>query len=155
MPRHEKSKNTFIAKVDYTIPVMDELRRRFPALVNEAYKNIKFKPIQVCENRCRETREVEFELVHLGHDTSTEAALIEIHKRGLLPALPEELLAFDAKYVMEMIAFPIAALGAETILEGCYQVAYLWCHHLFGRSLNLNTTNGNWGDDFKFLAVRE
>lgn len=144
----------FVASVVYAIPAMDELKRRFPAYVNPAFNDITFKPIKVCENISRETREVEFEYVYLGHDASNNEALAEIDKRSLRPALPEELLAFDAKYPKEMMRFPIAALGSEMNVSDDRCIACLWDDD-DGRRLDLGWIDDDWYGLYRFLAVRK
>lgn len=146
----------FVATVVYAIPAMDELRRRFPGYVHEAYEGITFTPIKACEKVGHETRKVEFMLISMGRDALTKTVLAEIKKQGLRPALPEELLAFDANFKDEMLRSPIAALGAVTEVDGKSQAAFLWCHqyHL-GRCLNLDSVKQAWDDSFRFLAVRK
>ncbi len=151
----EKETQQFIAQVVYAIPAMDELRRRFPTRVDPAYEGISFKHIKACENVSRETREVTFELVHLGHDASNDAVLTELDKRKLRPALPEELLAFDAMYPGEMAKFPIGALGSETRVDGDHYVACLWGGVVNGRDLGLHYSGCGWNNLYRFLAVRE
>ncbi len=150
----EKETQQFVAQVVYAIPAIDGLKRRFPSGVIFNFNGISFKPIKACKNVSRETREVTFELVHLGHDASNDAVLAEIDKRGLRPALPEELLAFDAIYPGEMAKFPIAALGSETSVNNYHHVVCLWLDGL-GRSLFLGWIGNGWDDFFRFLAVRK
>ncbi len=150
-----KDSPKFSALVVYAIPAMDELKRRFPAYVNPSFgQDITFEPIKVCENISRETREVEFEYVHLDRDASNDEVLAEIDKRGLRPALPEELFAFNATYPEEMTKFPIVALGSGADVCGHCNVAYLWCTDP-GRSLDLNYVDFGWHDHYRFLAVRK
>ncbi len=144
----------FVATVVYTcIPLMDELRRRFPAFVDQAFSDIVFKPIKVCKKISRETREVEFEYVHLDHGASNDEVLAKIERHGLRPALPEELFAFDAKYPEEMTKFRIVALGSETKAYP-QQVVYL-LHDDRGRKLNLHPIALGWDDRCWFLCVRK
>ncbi|MFH1078588.1 MAG: hypothetical protein V1745_04920 [Patescibacteria group bacterium] len=144
----------FSVMVVYALPLMHELKRRFPGYVNPAYDGIVFKPIKVCEKVSRETREVKFEYVHLGRDASNEEVLAEMDKRVLRPALPEELLAFDAKYPEEMMKYPIVALGSETFVSGDRNVACLWSDGN-GRNLDLAWFDGDWSGRGRFLAVRK
>ncbi|MFA6447162.1 MAG: hypothetical protein WCW31_02790 [Patescibacteria group bacterium] len=144
----------FVAPVVYTIPAMDELKRRFSGYVNPAYEGIAFEPIKVCEKVSRETCEVEFEYVHLGHDASNDEVLAEIDKRGLRPALPEELLGFAEKYPDEQLKHPIVALGSVTSVDGDRRVAYLWGDG-DGRGLRLGWVDFDWSGDYRFLAVRK
>jgi hypothetical protein len=80
--------------------------------------------------------------------------LAEFNKRGLRPVLPEELLAFDAKYPEEMKKHPIVALGSGTYVYGDRRVAYLW-NDDDGRDLCLYWIGGGWDDSCRFLAVRK
>lgn len=139
--------------VVYVIPAMDELRRRFPGFVNEAYDGITFTPIEACKGTSRKPRKVEFGYVYLNRRASTESALDEIGKRGLRPALPEELLAFAKKYPDEQRKFPIVALGSETRVGGDRRVASL--EDGDSRRLDLTRISGHWFGVCRFLAVRE
>ncbi|MFA6446671.1 MAG: hypothetical protein WCW31_00245 [Patescibacteria group bacterium] len=144
----------FVALVVYAIPAMDELKRRFPDYVNQAYDGIAFKPIKACENVIRETREVEFEYVCMNRNASYEEVLAEIDKRGLRSALPEELLALDAKYPEEKIKFPMVALGSETDVDGHRNVACLWSDGA-GQRLRLVWFDSDWHGNDRFLCVRK
>jgi len=149
-----EEKKPFVARVVYAIPAMDELKRRFPGNVSQAYVGIAFRPIKVCEKVSRETREVEFEYVHMGRDASNDAVLAEMDKRGLRPALPEELFSFDAKYPEEMTKYMyIVALGSEAIVVDHRRVACLWGGG--SRGLSLSCVGVGWDEGCWFLAVRK
>jgi hypothetical protein len=145
----------FSAKVVYAIPAMDELRRRFPAYVNPAYDGIVFQPIKVCENVSRETREVEFEYVDLDRSGGKDESLAAIDKRGLRPALPEELIAFNEAYPEEMTKFPIAALGSKTEVNS-FTSCVAMMSGVSGRSvLGLGWYEDWWDAGCRFLFVRK
>lgn len=144
----------FSAPIVYVQPEFEELERRFPAYVNPDYKGKHFDPIERCKAVSKENREVAFEYVHLDRDASTDEVLAEMDRRGLRPALYEELLGFAEKYPDEQRKYPIVALGSETRVHGYRYVAYLWIDD-DGRSLHLNWVDLDWYGDCRFLAVRK
>jgi hypothetical protein len=144
----------FTAPVVYTIPAMDELQRRFPAYVNPDYKGKQFNPIERCKDVSRENREVAFEYVHMGRGPSTDEVLAEMDRKGLRPALYEELLGFAERYPDEQMKYPIVALGSETYVSGDRDVAYLWSGGS-GRNLDLCRSDLDWNARCRFLAVRK
>lgn len=99
------------APVEYAQPSYADLKKAFD-WVYAGYKNTEFKPIDVCKDVSKESREIEFELVHINKDVSTDTALAELERRELRPALYEGLLAFAAKYPELQKQFPIVALGS-------------------------------------------
>jgi hypothetical protein len=141
-------------RVVYVIPEMRELRRRFRGFVHPAYDGIVFEPIRGCKKISRKSGVIEFEYVHLDRNISNDGALAEISKLRRRPALPEELLAFDAEYPKEKKKFSIIALGAEAIVDGSRRVAYLW-HGDGGRDLRLEWPSCGWGKNYRFLVVRK
>lgn len=155
-PPPTTSNPPFRVRVVYVIPAMDELRRRFPAYVNPAFDGITFKPIKVCEGVSRETRKIEPKYVHLDYSASSEEVLAEIDKRGFRPCLPEELIAFGDAYPEEQQKFCIVALGSEANVGGGCRVAFLFLwDDGDGRSLGLDSVDGVWDDDCRFLVVRK
>lgn len=147
---------SFSAPIVYVQPEFEELKRRFPAYVNPDYKGKRFDPIERCKavptsvGNC----EVAFEYVHMDRDASTDAVLAEMDRKGLRPALYEELLGFAEKYPDEQRKYPIVALGSETSVYGRRRVAYLW-HDADARHLYLDWIDRVWRDDDRFLAVRK
>lgn len=111
-PKEENGRSHFYsAYVEYKQPrylpeeeVFDE--------VDFYYNSKKFKPIDICKGISTEPREIEFELVHLNKDMSTEAVLSELDRQRLRPALYEELLGFAKRYPEEQRKYPIVALGS-------------------------------------------
>jgi len=108
-----------------------------------------------------ENREVAFEYVHMDCDaSSTNEMLAEMERKGLRPALYEELLGFAKKYPDEQREYPIAALGSESDVHGRRCVASLWGHD-FARCLRLRWIDGSWSGwggwrgRYRFLAVRK
>lgn len=97
--------------------------------------------------------EVEYELVHLNRNISSDNAETEIKKRGLEPAKIEELLAFGAKYPELQRRFPIVALGSVTLVAGNRYVACLY-RVVARRSLRLFFWDDDWRAVYRFLAVR-
>ena len=144
----------FSAPIVYVQPAFEELKRQFPAYVNPDYKGKRFDPIERCKAVSKENREVAFEYVHLDRDASTDEVLAEMDRRGLRPALYEELLGFAEKYPDEQRKYPIVALGSETRVVGSRGVAYLWDDDR-GRSLDLDWVDYGWVGYCRFLAVRK
>lgn len=155
----EKETQQFKVYVKYEQPSSyDGLRFRFPAFVNPEYdkKGFRFHPIKRCRAVSRESREITFELVHLGRFVrSTRKVLIEMEHRGLRPALYEEFLKFVEKYPQETMEFSIVVLGSET--RDTKNIRYVACLDvsLRCRVLMQHSVRGGWDDDFRFLAVRE
>ena len=144
----------FSAPIVYVQPEFEELTRRFPAYVNPDYKGKRFDPIERCKAVSKENREVAFEYVHMDRDASTDEVLAEMDRKGLRPALYEELLGFAEKYPDEQRKFPIVALGSEADVRGDRHVAFLWSGD-DGRSLGLSWVGLGWYDRYRFLAVRK
>jgi len=141
------------AEVIYVQPSYADLKKAFD-WVYDGYKSTEFKPIDVCKDVSTETREIEFELVHLNKNATTETALAELEKRELRPALYEELLAFAAKYPDLQKQFPIAALGSVCRYDGSLYSPYvLWYDG--GRDLYFDWFGHDWHDRCRFLAVRK
>lgn len=149
-----RSESTFLARVVYVQPRFVELKRRFPAYVTPEYKSIDLDPIECCKAVSKESREVAFEYVHLDRDASTDEVLAEMDRKGLRPALYEELLGFAEKYPDEQRKYPIVALGSEALVHGLRYVACLW-NNGDGRHLYLYWIVCAWVDRYRFLAVRK
>ena len=144
----------FSAPIVYVQPAFEELRCRFPAYVNPDYKGKRFDPIEHCKGVSTENREVAFEYVHMDRDASTDEVLAEMDRKGLRPALYEELLGFAEKYPDEQRKYPIVALGSGAGVGGYRRVAYLW-YDDDGRHLYLGWIGHDWHDYDRFLAVRK
>lgn len=143
----------FRAFVQYVQPAYAILKQAFD-WVYDGYKNAEFTAIEACKNVLREACEIEFELVHFGKDMSTDVILAELDKRGLRPALYEELLAFAAKYPELQKQFPIVALGSVCRNDGDLFSPYVsWGGD--ERSLNFAWFDYGWGGVCRFLAVRK
>jgi hypothetical protein len=73
-----------------------------------------FCAISMCQNVSRETRLIEFELICLDRDTSTEEILEEMERRNLRPALFEELI-YCYEYFTRKFGYnkDIVALGSR------------------------------------------
>ena len=145
----------FSAKVVYTIPAMDKLDQRFPALINRAYNGIVFKPIKACMKVSRKTRTVKFGYVHMDRGAMTEEVLSEIDSLMFRPVLPEEMLGFDEEHPNEKVRHPVVALGSVAEVCGCRSVACLWSDRR-GHRLDLHWMDSTkWHDDYWFLVVRK
>lgn len=142
----------FSAQIVYDQPEFEELQRRFPAYVNPEYKGKRFDPIERCKAVSKENREVAFEYVHMGRDASTNEVLAEMDRRGLRPALYEELLGFAEKHPDELRKYSIVALGSGTYVGAHPFVACLWPVDP-GRGLRLAYFDQDWSDFYRFLAV--
>lgn len=145
----------FWAQIVYAAPAFDELKRRFPSYVGSEYDGIIFQPIEMCKDVSRETRAVGFEYVHMGGRPSTDEVLTEMDKRGLRPALYEELLCFEEKYPEEFNKYGIIALGSEAEIDGRRRIVDLWRNDAGQGHLSLHDVDLRWTDSFRFLAVRK
>lgn len=146
----------FTVLVEYRQRSYAELKLAFD-WVNKGYKNAEFKPIDICKDVSTETREIEFELVHLNEDVSTDEILADLDKRGFRPALYEELLAFATKHPDEQKKYEIVALGSVCRSSNGHHLCspYLSQDDL-GRGLIFDWVEGGWwDDDYRFLVVRK
>lgn len=148
----------FSAFVKYVQPDLEELIRRFPAYgIFQDCGGKHFEPIKACKEFSREDREVNFELVDIGGYTAyTDEVPERMNRKGLRPALYEELLAFAEKYPDKQW-YPLVALGSETWVQGINYVAILFDGSL-GRRLFLRHCGGyghRWFGNKRYLAVRE
>lgn len=143
----------FRAEVVYAQLSYADLEKAFD-WVYDGYKSVKFTAIDVCKDVSMETREIEFELVHLNKDASTDTARAELDKRELRPALYEELLAFAAKYPELQKQFPIVALGSVCRYGGNLGSPYV---NRSGaeRGLGFGWLGRDWSGGCRFLAVRK
>lgn len=162
-----RRKGTFTAPVVYVQPSLEELKCRFSRVHGYYYEGARFDPIERCKDIYEELRglpagrHVAFECVYFDGRPSnmdgrpkTDEALAEMDKRGLRPALYEELLGFALKYPDEQRKHIIAALGSETYVGDYRRVAFLQ-NDKFGRNLNLARIIDYWINDCRFLAVRK
>lgn len=143
---------SFEAFVTYVQPSLWDLLCQFSS-VDPEYKDRKFEPIESCKNISTTNRQIVFEYVQLHRRASTEAILAETYRRGLRPALYEELLGFLKKYFDEQQRYPIVALGSMTYVRGRSCVSCPWRYGIM--HLGLAWVEGDWEDDGRFLAVRE
>jgi hypothetical protein len=90
----------------------------------------------------------------MDRDASTDEVLAEMDRKGLRPALYEELLGFAEKYPDEQRKYPIVALGSEADVGGDRGVACLW-RDGDGRHLDLGWIADVWDGHDRFLAVRK
>lgn len=93
------------------------------------------------------------EIVHLNCEISPEGAIAEIIKRGMRPALIEELLAFGTSFPEIQRNFRVVALGSFTEVLGSYNIPYLGVGSE-GRSLDLLSCSVI-SSDCRFLAISE
>lgn len=101
------------------------------------------------------SEEIETRLVHFGRDISTDAVLAELEKLGLRAATIEELLAFGAANPALQRQFPIAALGSVCVDSDEDRCAPYLNEDLSKRDLGLYWIDYDWGDHWRFLAVRK
>jgi hypothetical protein len=154
LPQDQPVVEKFSAPIVYVQPEFEELKRRFPAFINLDYSGKRFDPIERCKAVSKENREVAFEYVHMDRDASTDEVLAEMDRKGLRPALYEELLGFALKYPDEQLKYPIVALGSGTSVRGLRYGAFLW-YGDDGRYLDLRWIDYDWYAYYRFLAVRK
>jgi len=136
-------------------PSYSELKKAFN-WVDGIFNTALFFPIEICKDLEPERDTAWFKLVHLEMEASTEKVLVELEKRGLRPALYQELLVHAAKYPEEQRRLSIAALGSvcRDLGEGEY-----WSPVIGSgggdRGLGLSKIQDSWGDHIRFLAVRK
>ncbi len=150
----------FRALVEYQKVPHEELGRRFESLSDE-YKQIEFDPIDSCRSIARETREIRFrvETMDVGNPCCDEV-LDELEKRGLRPAVYEELLAFAAKFPEEQREYPITALGSIGRVSSDSAFGSGLCSPFLTtrkglRRLALGMTDVLLPGDVRFLAVEK
>ncbi|MEK7584402.1 MAG: hypothetical protein AAB490_04090 [Patescibacteria group bacterium] len=147
----------FRALVTYAQPTYATLKVAFD-WVYDGYglRSALFAPIDVCKDVSTESREIEFELVHLDKDASTNAVLAELKRLELRPALYEELLAFAKQYPDEQRKYPIVAFGSVCQYDGDLFSPYV-LESVDGRCLGMDWIDrpDPWDRSCRFLAVRK
>ncbi|QQR60354.1 hypothetical protein IPH19_02970 [Candidatus Uhrbacteria bacterium] len=103
--------SSFNAHVEYRQPSYTDLKKAYD-WVDVPLNGAVFKAIDICKDVSTESREIEFEFVHLDKEMHTDAILAELDRLGFRPALYEELLGFTKQYPDEQRKFPIVALGS-------------------------------------------
>ncbi len=142
----------FSTVVIYAQPSFEQLQRQFSSVSGD-YANHPFHPMARCKHVARERTEVLFEYIHLGRSTSISRVLAEMDRRGLRPALYEELLGFAEQFPDEQRQFPIIAIGSRALIAHNSRIPYLWCDES-GRSLEQYWIGDRLCDYCRFLAVR-
>lgn len=147
----------FYADVTYSQPFYRKLMGRFRHSVNPRFQGRTFTAIDRCASLGREMRCILLEYVHLGCKATTDKVLAEMDRRGLRPALYEELLAFADAYPGEQRKHRIIALGSVTNIDGHDVVACLSNGKWHGHALDLHwfDTGCKWRTGDWFLAVRK
>lgn len=148
------SHKIFTTLVKYVHSTYAALEVAFDRVKSE-YESAKFVPIDLCKNVSKKSRRINFEYVRMGGDASTNEVLDEMSRRGLRPALYEELLAFARKYPDEQRKFPIIALGSVwSSNSGDCCVAGLHGDSS-ERCLDRGDIRLEWLDISRFLAVKK
>lgn len=95
------------------------------------------------------------ELVHFGHDISTEDAIVGIRQRGLEPAFIGQTLSFGEKYPKVQRNFPVVGLGSSCV--GSRGRRSSPCLDVSGREryLGLGWIGNVWSGGCRFLAFRK
>ena len=146
------------AFVKYVQPSYEELRHQFPqsrCIVFSGYERTRLAPIERCKTVSKQSREVTFEYVYMGRKASSDEILAEMDRKGLRPALYEELLGFAEKYNSEQWTYPLVALGSLGITRGCRVACVYWSLVTSTWFLDMPFFSTNWRDEYRFLAVRE
>ncbi|MCR4256891.1 MAG: hypothetical protein NUW08_04260 [Candidatus Uhrbacteria bacterium] len=145
----------FWLEVVYAQPSYADLKKAFD-WVYDGCNSAKFTSIDVCKDVSMESCEIEFELVHLDKELSTDAILVELKRLEFRPALYEELLAFAKQYPDEQRMYPIVALGS--VCQDDDDLCSPYVHEYDdGRRLDLHQVDGPrpWLRYCRFLVVRK
>ena len=96
----------------------------------------------------QEIRSSDYKLYNFARSISSEDAIKEMEKDGFAPANIFELLSWSGWNGKDYVV----GLGSSFVLDGYRSVPYLggWS----GRGLDLDWWDGEWCDDYRFLAVR-
>lgn len=141
--------------VDYIFPTFESLKEWFPGYLHPAFQNnIVFKVTTPYMAVKQTAGKKNFVLVHLGRNVSDEEVLAELDRLGLRPAFYIELYAYSRANPTVGLEFPIAALGATALVDGCRHFAFL------GRNDGQRALSMCWVDcdlkgDCRFLAIRK
>jgi len=146
--------DVFRVAVTYTAPTFEALEAHFTGYVNPDFRTAQFEPIERLKDVVFENGVVNFVLVHLGRNASTDDVLAELDRLGYRPATFCELIAFALAHPGEQLKYPIAALGSFALLHHDRYVACL-DRNDDRRGLGLNWVDDDWNDDVRFLAVRK
>lgn len=144
------SQTPYRARIEYIQPGYSEIKRRFPGQLDSNFSHLRFQPSRECQGLATETREIEFELIHLS--TSVVGSLFTLSRQGMRHAMYEELLGFVETYPAEQLKYPILARGSYTIVVGEQYVPYAYCDDT-GRTLGLRWSGVHKSTD-RLLAVR-
>ena len=143
------AEDLYLVSVDYGRSIEDGIRAG-----NYHYANPDITAHYFPTNRTG-VREEKIELIHFGEQMSTKNVLNELETRGLRPANLHELLVFGEKYPKIQREFPIVALGSVCgdRLGDCH----VPCLNMdgVGRDLSLDLLGGEWGNIYRFAAVRK
>ncbi len=149
--------NSFKTVVDYVqppFPVLDQKFRR----VAKGYGLKRFVPIEECKGVVTKARSVSFVCLRMVGKVGYRAVLAEMERRGLRPALYEELLAFSDAHPNEAVKSDIVALGS--LLDVEYDGDHDDCVAVLkggerGLELELDFTWDDWHEGYCFLAARK
>ncbi|MEX1997275.1 MAG: hypothetical protein WEA04_01165 [Candidatus Andersenbacteria bacterium] len=102
------------------------------------------------------TVEFELVLVHFDRDITSGAAIKKMEQMGLVPCKIEHLLALGAKHPeLQRQQYSIICLGSSWVYpDGVRHVPCLY-GYCGRRDLDLYWLGDNWGDHWRFLAVRK
>lgn len=104
----------------------------------------KFPPVEV-----RVKGDSDYKLFHFNRSMSLEDVKKEMEKEGYSPATIYELLSWDGWNDRDFVV----ALGSVALVDDGPHVACLG-RGVSGRNLHLLWFDYDWGDDYRFLAVR-
>lgn len=149
----------FSALVDYTQPSLDELNRRFDQ-VSENIGASRFEARKPYKNVNRAKRVITFEIFYPDsedslHDdgVSTKVVLTAMKRKGLRPALYEELLGFHKKF--PDAGWDLIALGSVTHNKNGEICVAILCDRGEHQVLELTSFSDDWSIQEQFLSVRE
>lgn len=108
------------AEVDYIQPDTDEREVDLFDFADEKFRGATLENVGPCKSISREKRVVHFKYFSNRRAAITKDLLAEMDKRGLRPAIYEELVAFSKRYPSEQRKYPIIALGSVFRRMGGY-----------------------------------
>lgn len=125
--------------------------------VDPAYVGIHFTRSKACADApiTGDVNTEGLELLHLNCWISNSDAVAEIKRRGCVPAVAEEGVAWSQEHPDEQRQYPIACLGSVAKVGRVECVLVLGNYGDRERGLNLSRIDDGWGGRFRFLVRKK